>query len=163
MGSVKSGFYLTFTLKIHFGDLAEQIKHPDDYFDLICQNDWFNDSFVREICLGVDKVVAHSHYQMEHPVFGPINSTMLSTSCKNTTLAYKTDRIIPATHIGDNCAPYVYQIAQQKNLTITLNYLMDFSECVPFVAFILNSNKMVHDYFDYLCEAGDYLEQEDMP
>lgn len=71
-------------LKIYFGDLEGQIKRPDLYFNIVCKDEWFNDPFVKEICLGVDGTVVNSRYQMENPVFGPINSTMLSTGCKNT-------------------------------------------------------------------------------
>lgn len=144
-------------LKIHFGALEGQIKRPDIYFDLVCRDDWFSDPFVREICLGIDKTIVHSRYQMENPNFGPVNSTMLSTGCKNTILAYKLDRIIPATHMGDNCAPYVFAISKNKDLTITLEYIMDFSKCENFEAEILNCNQKVTNYFDYVCMAGEFL------
>lgn len=87
-------------LKIYVGRLEEQIKRPDHYFDRNYSPVWFEDTFVKKICLQVDKTVAHSAYQMENPLFGAINCSMLSTGCKNTILAYKTDKIIPATHMG---------------------------------------------------------------
>lgn len=49
--------------------------------------------------------------------------------CKNTILAYKTDRVIPATFMGNNCAPLLFEIAKNKDLTITLEYLMKFDTC----------------------------------
>lgn len=144
-------------LRIHFGPLEGQIKRPDTYLDNTFDPEWFQDPFVKEICKGIDGTIAHSAYQMENPIFGPINVRMLSTGCKNTILAYETDRIIPATHMGDNCAPFVWEIAKRKDLTITLEYVMDFSKCEGFSAFIMNSNKMVNSYEDYLFEAIDYL------
>lgn len=144
-------------LKVYFGELPEQIKRPDHYLDLVFEDEWFEDPFVKEICKGVDGTIVHSAYQMENPIFGPINVKTLSTGCKNTILAYKTDRVIPATYMGDNCAKYVWEISKKKDLTITLEYLMDFSHCEGFSAYILNSNKIVNSYFEFADEAIDYI------
>lgn len=144
-------------LRIYFGTLEEQIKRPDTYLDNTFKDEWFIDPFVQEICKGIDHTIVHSAYQMENPIFGPINVRMLSMGCKNTILAYETDRVIPATHMGDNCAPFVWEISKHKDLTITLEHIMDFSSIEDFQAFIINSNKMVHSYREYLFEAVDYL------
>lgn len=144
-------------LKIYVGFLEEQIKRPDHYFEHVYAESWFDDPFVRHICEVIDQVEVNSAYQMCSKRFGPINCTMLSTGCKNTILAYKTDRIIPATHMGDNCAPLLVEIAKQKDLTITLEYLMDFSKIPDFEALILNTNVMVHSSLEYVLEVGDLL------
>ena len=94
---------------------------------------------------------------MENPIFGAVNCTVLSTGCKNTILAYKTDKIIPATHMGDNCAPLLVEISKQKELVITLEYLMDFSGIADFKAEIMNTNKIVSSVQDYVLEVGELL------
>ena len=144
-------------LNIYFGVLEDQIKRPDHYLDLIFEEDWFKDPFVQKICKEVDNTEVQSAYQMYNPFFGPINVTKLSTGCKNTILAYKTDRIIPATYMGDNCAPFICEIAQNKDLTITLEYIMDFSRCSNFQAYIINIQKQVNSYKEYVWEAVELL------
>lgn len=144
-------------LRIHVGPLEGQIKRPDHYFDRNYLPEWFEDPFVQEICLRIDKTVVHSAYQMENPIFGAVNCTVLSTGCKNTILAYKTDKIIPATHMGDNCAPLLVEISKQKELVITLEYLMDFSDIADFKAEIMNTNKIVSSVQDYVLEVGELL------
>lgn len=144
-------------LKVYFGELPDQIKRPDHYLDLIFMDEWFEDPFVKRICKEIDNTTVHSAYQMENPIFGPINVKTLSTGCKNTILAYETDRVIPATYMGDNCAPLIWEISQRKDLTITLEYLMDFSSCSEFEALVLNSNKLVKSYKEFADEAIDYI------
>lgn len=144
-------------LYIHFGPLPEQISYPDLYFDNHMSTSWFDDPFVKQICLAVDGTTVHSAYQMENPIFGPINCKILSMGCKNTILAYKTDRIIPATFMGNNCAPLLCEIAKHKDLTITLEYLMNFEKCNDFEAHIMNIDKTVHSYKEYVWEAVDLI------
>lgn len=144
-------------LYIHFGALPEQLKDPDIYFNNHFRPEWFEDTFVKKICLAVDGTVVHSAYQMENPVFGPVNCRILSMSCKNTILAYETDRIIPATFMGNNCAPLLVEIAKTKDLTITLEYLMSFKDCDGFEAYIMNTNKTVHSFKEYVWEAVELV------
>ena len=47
-------------LRIHVGPLEGQIKRPDHYFDRNYLPEWFEDPFVQEICLRIDKTVVHS-------------------------------------------------------------------------------------------------------
>lgn len=144
-------------LYIHFGFRDDQIKRPDLYLNNCFEDEWFTDPFVKRICKEVDDTTVHSAYQMENPFFGPINVLKLSMGCKNLILAYKTDKVIPATFMGDNCAPLLCEIAKQKDLTITLEHIMDFSKCSDFEAHILNIGKHVKSYKEYVWEAVDLL------
>lgn len=144
-------------LYIHFGALPAQLSDPDIFFNNHMRPEWFEDPFVKHICLAVDGTTVHSAYQMENPTFGPINCRILSMSCKNTILAYKTDKIIPATFMGNNCAPLVFEISKHKDLTITLEYLMDFGNCENFEAYIMNTDKIIHSYRDYVLEVVDLI------
>lgn len=144
-------------LQIHFGPLESQIKRPDIFLDNTFEESWFEDPFVQRICKVIDGTTVHSAYQMENPTFGPVNVRMLSMGCKNTILAYKTNRVIPATFMGGNCAPLVWEISKHKDLIITLEYIMDFSRCEGFTALILNNQKMVYSYKEYVFEAVEFV------
>ena len=54
---------------------------------------------------------------------------------------------------GDNCAKWIYEISKEKDLTINLHHTMDFRSCKEFMAFNVNTQKMVNSYDEYLDEA----------
>ena len=144
-------------LKIYFGRLEGVIKYPGRYFNNIFKPEWFDDPFVKEICKHIDNMDVVSAYQMTSPNFGPANCTMLSTGCKNVIMAYKTDFILNATQMGDNCGPDLCRIAEKKDVTVMLQHVFRFKGIPNFKALILNDGKVVEEYLDYLEEAAEYL------
>lgn len=139
-------------LNIHFGELDGEVKFPDSYFDNTFEDEWFDDPFVKSMVLSIDKTEVISAYNMISPVLGGINYKSLSTGVKNLILAYKTDCIIDASYCGDNCAKWLLKIAEMKDLVIVLYNIMGF-EC-DFTAKILNNNKIIHTYKDYVIEGA---------
>ena len=61
--------------------------------------------------------------------------------------------IFDATSCGENCAKWIIRISKEKDLTINLHHIMDFSLCEGFEAFIANTKKKVNSYKEYLDEA----------
>lgn len=57
---------------------------------------------------------------------------------------------------GDNCTKWILKIAEGKNLTINLRHIMDFGD-EPFEAKILNTEKIVHNMFEFIRVAADYV------
>lgn len=148
-------------LKIHFGTLSGEIKHPSGYFDLTYDDDWFEDTFVKQMVLDVDKTEVISANNMISPVLGNINSSKISGGVKNLILAYKTDNIIDASHCGDNCAKWFLKIGAQKDLTITLYHIMQFFDVTntnaSMDAVILNNNTRIYTYQEYLDAAFKFM------
>lgn len=144
-------------LKIYFGHLDEAVNHPAVLFNNSFEVEWFEDPFVKKICKIVDDTEVVSAYQMTNPVFGPVNCRILSQGCKNCILAYRTNNIINADLMGDNCAQVIVEIAREKDLIITLEHCFCFKDITDFSALILNSNKMVYTYAEYLNEVIEYL------
>ena len=142
-------------LYIHFGYMKEACNDPKLYFSNRFLPEWFDDPFIRRICLDVDRVTVHSAYQMEHPTFGPINCRMLSAGCCNCILAYKTDLLLNGTMMRDNCGPILVEIAKSKDVHITLEHLFNFKRCTDFMAHIDNINTDVHSYEEYLYAVID--------
>ena len=62
-------------------------------------------------------------------------------------------KIFNASACGDNCAKWIFDISREKDLTINLHHIMDFSKCENFEAYIVNSQKEVRSYREYLDEA----------
>lgn len=142
-------------LHLYVGELDGVIRNPSAYFDNQLDTSWFEDPFVKRICNEVDNTEVVSAYQMSNPVWGPINCRLLSTGAKNLILADKTNEIIYATCMGDNCSDLLLEIADKKDLTISLQHIMHFSR--DFVAHILNTNSMIYTLQEYVNVMCDLL------
>ena len=138
-------------LKIHFGHLPETLKVPSEYFDLMIEPDdeIFSNSFIKDIIYSIDSVRVNSALDMYNEKFRvACNYTTISTGSKNTILAYLTDEVIDGDKLGDNCAPWILKIAEDKDVTITLEHLLKFPENIH--ALILNDNTEVNSFDEYL-------------
>ena len=62
-------------------------------------------------------------------------------------MKFDSEHIFNASACGDNCAPWILKIAEEKDLTIRLGYLMDFG-ADPFEIEIVNLNKKVNNMKD---------------
>lgn len=75
---------------------------------------------------------------------GAIPTERLSRGVKALMLMkFDSDHIFNASTCGDNCAPWILKIAEEKDLTIRLGYLMDFGHD-SFEIEIVNIHKVVH-------------------
>ena len=68
----------------------------------------------------------------------------------------KPDKVFNATNCGDNCAKWLLKIAENKDVTINLRYLMDFGKD-RFDIRILNTNQIVHSMKELTPVAVKYL------
>lgn len=66
---------------------------------------------------------------------------------------------INASACGDNCAKWIAELGRQKDLTINLHHVMDFSCAPAFEAIMLNTGAVVHSYGEYLEEAINIKER----
>ena len=71
----------------------------------------------------------------------------------------KTDGFIfNANHCGDNCAKWILKIAEKKDITIYLGYMMKFEG--DFDIKILNTGAEAHNYQEYIEKI--FAEDEDV-
>lgn len=154
-------------LFIHFGDLRfgakEVITMPSGYFDNTFEEEWFDDPLVKRMVLDVDKSEVFSAYSIKSPVLGAMSCEKLSGGVKNLILAYKLDDvIIDASFCGDNCAKWLLEIGNIKDLFITLYHPLNFYPLLgdidmPFMTRILNNSTKTITYRDYLNAAVTFL------
>lgn len=142
-------------LNIYVGELEGMIRNPSAFFDNQMDPAWFDDPFVKRICKEVDNTDVVSAYQMSNPIWGPVNCRILSTGVKNLILADKTDEIIYATCMGDNCSGLLLEIADRKDLTVALQHIMHFPR--DFTARILNTDVTIHSLVEYTNVMCDLL------
>ena len=57
--------------------------------------------------------------------------------------SYPTEHIFNASACGNNCAQWILKLAEQKDITIRLGYIMDFGK-QPFDIYIVNTGTTVH-------------------
>lgn len=148
-------------LNIYFGDKegSKYIYNPDSYFDHWYDPNWLVKDLSKEIIKAVDKSEVIGPNLIQSPVFGAMSPDRLSGGTKTLILIDNDDEhIFNATHCGNNCAPYLLKIAENKDITVTLEYIMDFG--TDFEIKILNTGNVVSNFDDYFREARIALRGE---
>ena len=100
----------------------------------------------------VDKSDVVGSRVIDSPVLGSISVRDISGGVKTLILMMfdESGKIFNASACGDNCAKWIYEISKNKDLTINLHHIMDFSSCDSFKAYIINTNTYVDSYSEYL-------------
>lgn len=96
---------------------------------------------------------------IESPVLGPIPPERLSGGVKTLLLmAFDVSgNVFNATACGDNCAKWILQIAEKKDLTITLHNSMRFGK-EPYEIRILNTGVVVYNQQEWIDNVFPLLE-----
>ena len=143
-------------LNIKFGEFEEDcIVKVNSYFNIAKKKDWFNNSLVKGIIKEIDNSDAIKDEYIESPVFGAISPDRLSCGCKAVILLAVLDNPhVYATKCGDNCASKILEIAENKDITITLHHHMrfprDFKAYLPEVGKFVNSRKELdYEYYSF--------------
>lgn len=119
------------------------------YFDNIYEDEWIEDPFVKEMIQDVDSSTVISAHIIESPILGPITPKELSGGVKVLILMLKDDSFVyNLTNCGNNCAKWVLKIAEQKDLTVYLQYMIRFEG--EFEIQIMNTGKIVHNRKEYV-------------
>jgi hypothetical protein len=142
-------------LKILFGEAAEAVYHPPTYFDNRYEDEWITDPPSVQMIKDVDQSEVVGAHLIQSPVLGSIPVKDISGGVKTLILMAfdQSGKIFNASACGDNCVKWIVKLGKEKDLTINLHHVMDFSSISDFEALILNTGKVVHSYEEYLKEA----------
>ena len=144
-------------LKIYFGEMDGVLHNVETYFKNQMDYSWLEDEQAKRIIEDVDQSIVVSPYCISSRVLGQIPPTRLSGGTKALLLIWNLeDRVVNASNCGDNCAKWLLEFGQQKDITIHLNHIMDFGTN-DFEIEILNNHCMVHNMKEYVLEAVKYL------
>ena len=136
-------------LKIWYYGGVSYMKDAPSYFDNVYEDEWIEDPFVREMIQDVDSSTVISAHIIESPILGPITPKELSGGVKVLILMLKDDSFVyNLTNCGNNCAKWVLKIAEQKDLTVYLQYMIRFEG--EFEIQIMNTGKIVHNRKEYV-------------
>ena len=144
-------------LRIWYYANIEYMKDAPSYFDNVYEDEWIEDSFVKEMIQDVDQSTVLDSGVIDSPVLGKIPPTGLSGGVKTLILVkFDKDKIFNASTCGDNCAKWLLKIAETEDRTINLRHLMKF-EVEPFDIRILNTNEIVHTMEELVSIAGEFV------
>lgn len=147
-----------FMLHIHFGSMDGEIYDPATYFINQYEDEWIISELGRKMIEDVDKSTVIGPRVIDSPFLGGITPRELSGGVKTLLLMAFDDggKIFNASACGDNCAKWILEIAERKELTVTLHNIMDFGDG-EYRIHILNNNRMAHGFSEYLDCTLDYL------
>lgn len=113
--------------------------------------EWFNDSNIIRFIKEIDhaKVIQDEIIMSEEGKY--FMSDKLSSGCKAVILMYKTNLHLYASRCGDNCVPFILEVANCKDVTITLHHCMKFPKD-GWKALMLDSGKIVTSFDDFVNE-----------
>lgn len=143
-------------LKVWLGNLDENenyVYNTSAYFNINYEPEWINSEFSRSVIRDIDKSEVINDFVIKSPVLGAIPPEKIAGGTKTLILMkFDTDgKIFNASTCGDNCAKWILEIANEKDLTIRLGHLMGFRE--PFKILILNTGNIVRTMDEFIENA----------
>lgn len=148
-------------LRIHFGKLPDEIYNTVVYYANQYDRMWVMDDFAKRIIADIDDSTVIAPDVIQNDIFGVFDSTELSTGVKTLLLIHnQPSKIFNISNCGDNCAKYLLEMAESRDIKVCLHHLMDFGKA--FSVKIINDNrrKVISDPIEYLMLADQYLRGE---
>ena len=146
-------------LRIIYGMVQNAIYNTSQYFNNTYLDCWIMDDFARKIIKGIDRAEVLSAQAVDSHALGVIPVTQLSGGTKTLLLILnEPDKLFNASTCGDNCAPFILQIARRLNrdVTINLHHVMDFGKG-KFEIEIVNTGTVVHTMKELVLASVDCL------
>jgi hypothetical protein len=142
-------------LKIWIGDVIDDnedyIYAPQVYFNYRHEPEWIISEFGRRVIEGVDKAEVIDVDCIKSPILGMISVEKIAGGTKALIMMnFDDEHIYNASSCGDNCAKYILEIAQRKDLTIRLGHIMHFPTKEVFDGVILNNGIEFHSQKEFV-------------
>ena len=124
-------------LKVFLGSnyifMKDKISMVSEYFNAMYDSSWLSSKMARKIIREVDKSEYIDGEYIQSPVYGGISPRDLSSGCKALLiLLNEPDKIVSGDRLGDNCFPLLFEMAKDKDYTITLAHWFDFDRVGSF-------------------------------
>lgn len=143
-------------LKIYFGDMPKAIYNTEVFFKNQYQDKWLLDPMTQDMIKSIDSSAVASGKAIDSPVLGIIPPTSLSGGVKTLILIrHQPKKVFNASTCGDNCALWLLKLAQDTDITVNLNHIMDFGK--EFEVYVINEKKTVNNMHDLITIAGKYV------
>lgn len=131
-------------LSLYLGEMND-VSYGPLWFEYEFEPSWLEDSFIQQMILDVDKSKCQGGSMIMSDVMGPISPMQLSGGVQTLIMIYMMpDRIFDATSCGGNCARWLLEIGRRKDVTVNLNYFMEFDGLDPFEVKVINTDYVAH-------------------
>ncbi len=145
-------------LRIYFGSLPDEIYNTEMFYENQYDRNWVMDDFAREIIKDIDSSEVIAPDLIKNDVFGSFASTELSAGVKTLLLIKNMpNKIYNISNCGDNCAKYLLQLAENKDIKVTLHHAMDFGKNFSVKVINEGKRKIITDATEFLMLAHHYL------
>ena len=144
-------------LYIYFGDMPSAIYNTEIFFKNTYKEEWILDDFAKRVIKRIDDSEVMDTQAIKSPVLGIIPPTVLSGGVKTLILIKNCpDKVFNASTCDDNCAKFILELAESKDITINLRHIMNFGKA-NFTASILNDGSKVNGMEELLSVAAQYV------
>ena len=145
-------------LRVHFGSCRDEIYNTEMFYENQYDKNWVMTDFAKKVIEDIDASKVLGPDMIENEVFGTFGSNDLSSGVK-TLLLIKNfpNRIFNISNCGDNCSKYILELAQSRDIKVTLHHAMDFGN--DFCLKVVNDRryKVINNKIEYLMLAHRYL------
>jgi len=140
-------------LRVWFGQKDNAIYNTSVFFKNRYDPKWLENDQVKQMILDVDKSEVINSQSISSPILGTIPPEKLSGGVKTLILMkFLPGKIFNASNCGDNCAPWILRLAEDRDFTINFYHIMDFGRG-DFKIKVMNSGKVVNNMTEFL-DAG---------
>ena len=147
-------------LTIIYGDAPQSVYNTNVFFKNTYEPEWFETDIAKKMIRDVDDSDVLSGECINSPVLGQIPPERLSGGVKTLLLILnEPDRVFNASTCGDNCAKWLLEIGQQKDVTVNLRHMMSFGKDTKFDIRIANGGEIVHSMKELIPVASKYLNE----
>lgn len=149
-------------LRIYFGSLPDEIYNTEMFYENQYDRNWVIDDFASEVIREIDDSQVVAPDMIQNDIFGTFSSTELSAGVKTLLLIRNMpNKTFNISNCGDNCAKYLLQLAEARDIKVTLHHAMDFG--TSFSVKVINEGKrrVVKDPIEFLMLAHHYLKGDD--
>lgn len=148
-------------LRIFFGIRKDEIYNTDVYYQNQYEKSWITEDFARKIIADIDDSEVVGEDTIKNNIFDTFSSTELSTGVKTLLLIHnQPKKIFNISNCGDNCAKYLLEMAEERDITVCLHHAMNFGD--NFAVKVINDRrrKIITDPGEFLLLAHQYLRSE---
>lgn len=133
--------------KIDFKDKPNYVVQSiDAMFDYYFEENWMTCDWAKYIIKEIDRSEIVQAKLIDSPLLGTIPYTWISAGAKSLIMMNADQGLMfNGNNMGDNCYPYVFELARTKDIYMFLEYLPDFEWKEDYVVVCLNDNQLITD------------------
>lgn len=136
-------------------DVSEYESYVSDHFNDEFEKEWFSDPCVQRILREIDETEVINDFNLYNETLGNIPPEWLSSGSKGLILIYKENLKINGDRLGDNCIPILLELAEAKDVEISLRHIPKFPENIRL--YIVNTDKEIYSYKEFIDEYAEVL------